>query len=131
MSMSGFFNATFFDQAVLGITPILLAALAGTLSERVGLFNIALEGQMLVGAFAAIAGSHFGSPCRPACRRHQRRRRILRPARSGQRALARQRYRDRHQPESARGRASRPFCCAPCSASAARSAILRCRVSLA
>jgi simple sugar transport system permease protein len=54
-----FFNATFFDQAVLGITPILLAALAGTLSERVGLFNIALEGQMLVGAFAAVAGSHF------------------------------------------------------------------------
>jgi general nucleoside transport system permease protein len=55
-----FFNATFFDQAVLGITPILLAALAGTLSERVGLFNIALEGQMLIGAFAAVAGSHFG-----------------------------------------------------------------------
>jgi ABC-type uncharacterized transport system permease subunit len=54
-----FFNATFFDQAVLGITPILLAALAGSLSERVGLFNIALEGQMLVGAFAAVAGSHF------------------------------------------------------------------------
>jgi len=57
---AAFFNATFFDQAVLGITPILLAALAGTLSERVGLFNIALEGQMLVGAFAAVAGSHFG-----------------------------------------------------------------------
>ena len=57
---SAFFNATFFDQAVLGLTPILLAAMAGTLSERVGLFNIALEGQMLIGAFAAIAGSHFG-----------------------------------------------------------------------
>jgi simple sugar transport system permease protein len=55
-----FFNATFFDQAVLGITPILLAALAGVLAERVGLFNIALEGEMLVGAFAAVAGSHFG-----------------------------------------------------------------------
>jgi ABC-type uncharacterized transport system permease subunit len=54
-----FFSPAFFDQAVLGITPILLAALAGTLSERVGLFNIALEGQMLVGAFAAVAGSHF------------------------------------------------------------------------
>jgi ABC-type uncharacterized transport system permease subunit len=60
IAMNGsFFNAVFFEQAVLGITPILLAALAGTLSERVGLFNIALEGQMLVGAFAAIAGSHF------------------------------------------------------------------------
>jgi len=57
--MSGFFNAAFFDQAVLGITPILLAALAGTLSERVGLFNIALEGKMLVGAFAAVAGSYL------------------------------------------------------------------------
>jgi general nucleoside transport system permease protein len=59
-AMSGsFLNAAFFDQAVLGITPVLLAALAGALSERVGLFNIALEGQMLVGAFAAVAGSHF------------------------------------------------------------------------
>jgi ABC-type uncharacterized transport system permease subunit len=57
--MSGFFNAVFFDQAVIGITPILLAALAGTLSERVGLFNIALEGKMLVGAFAAVAGSYL------------------------------------------------------------------------
>ncbi|MEI9984710.1 MAG: ABC transporter permease [Aliidongia sp.] len=57
--MGSLLNAAFFDQAVLGVTPILFAALAGTLSERVGLFNIALEGQMLVGAFAAIAGSHF------------------------------------------------------------------------
>ena len=58
--MTGFFlSSVFFDQAVLGITPILLAALAGAMSERVGLFNIALEGQMLVGAFAAVAGSYF------------------------------------------------------------------------
>jgi len=28
-----FLNAAFFDQAMLGVTPILLAALAGTLSE--------------------------------------------------------------------------------------------------
>ncbi len=57
--IASMFNAAFFDQAMLGITPILLAALAGTLSERVGLFNIALEGQMLIGAFAAVAGNHF------------------------------------------------------------------------
>ncbi len=57
---SSFFSVEFFDQVVLGITPILLAALAGTLSQAVGLFNIALEGQMLVGAFAAVAGAHFG-----------------------------------------------------------------------
>jgi ABC-type uncharacterized transport system permease subunit len=56
---NAFFTVDFFDQVVLGITPILLAALAGTLSQRVGLFNIALEGQMLVGAFAAVAGAHF------------------------------------------------------------------------
>lgn len=35
-------------------TPILLAALAGLLSYHVGLINIALEGLMLVGAFAAV-----------------------------------------------------------------------------
>ncbi len=58
--MNGIFvNAAFFDQAMLGIAPILLAAMAGTISERVGLFNIALEGQMLVGAFAAVAGDHL------------------------------------------------------------------------
>lgn len=57
--MIGFFNEAFFDQGMLGITPILLAALAGTLCERVGLFNIALEGKMLVGAFGAVAGSHL------------------------------------------------------------------------
>ena len=36
------------------------AALAGVLCGRVGVFNLALEGQMLVGAFAAIVGSYFG-----------------------------------------------------------------------
>jgi ABC-type uncharacterized transport system permease subunit len=56
---AGFVNAAFFDQAVLGITPVLFAALGGALSERVGLFNIALEGQMLVGAFAAVAIDHL------------------------------------------------------------------------
>jgi simple sugar transport system permease protein len=39
------------------MTPVLLAALAGALCERVGLFNVALEGMMLVGAFASIAAA--------------------------------------------------------------------------
>src|SRR6185295_2971646 len=47
------------QSAVQAITPILLAALAGVLCGRVGVFNMALEGQMLIGAFAAIVGSYF------------------------------------------------------------------------
>lgn len=34
-------------------TPISMAAMAGILSERSGIFNIALEGKMLIGAFTA------------------------------------------------------------------------------
>jgi general nucleoside transport system permease protein len=49
-----------FQSAAQSITPILLAALAGVLCGRAGVFNLALEGQMLVGCFAAVAGSYFG-----------------------------------------------------------------------
>ena len=45
------------------MTPVLLAAMVGALCERAGVFNIALEGKMLVGAFVAVATSvAFGSP---------------------------------------------------------------------
>lgn len=38
-------------------TPLMLGAMAGILSERSGMFNIALEGKMLVGALMAVIGS--------------------------------------------------------------------------
>lgn len=44
-------------------TPIAFAALGGVLSERSGVFNVALEGFILMGAFGAAFGTfHTGSP---------------------------------------------------------------------
>lgn len=37
--------------------PVLFAALGGLFTDRVNIFNVGLEGMMLVGAFAAVAGS--------------------------------------------------------------------------
>jgi ABC-type uncharacterized transport system permease subunit len=45
------------------VSPILLAGLGGILSERVGIFNVGLEGLMLGGAFFAVAGTYWtGNP---------------------------------------------------------------------
>jgi len=57
--MNVIFTPFLFQSAMQAITPILLASLAGVLCGRVGVFNLALESQMLVGAFAAIVGSYF------------------------------------------------------------------------
>jgi len=57
--IASLFTPFLFQSAAQAITPILLAALAGALCGRAGVFNLALEGQMLVGAFAAIVGSYF------------------------------------------------------------------------
>lgn len=44
---------------ITGATPILLAALGGTMTYYAGIFNIAMEGMMLWGAFFAVIGSYF------------------------------------------------------------------------
>jgi general nucleoside transport system permease protein len=56
-------DASFFASVPRFVTPLLLAGLGGALCERAGVFNIGLEGMMLTGAFAAVAGAYFaGSP---------------------------------------------------------------------
>jgi simple sugar transport system permease protein len=45
--------------ALAATTPILLAALGGAFTFRSGLFNIAMEGMLLVGAFFAVVGGFW------------------------------------------------------------------------
>lgn len=44
---------------ISGAVPILLAALGGTYTFYAGIFNIAMEGMMLSGAFFAVLGSYY------------------------------------------------------------------------
>jgi simple sugar transport system permease protein len=55
----GLFDADLLSATMRVSTPVLLAALGGLMSMRAGTFNLALEGQMLVGAFFAIAAAQF------------------------------------------------------------------------
>ncbi len=57
--MASIFDVLLFHSTIQAVTPILLAALAGLICERAGVFTIAQEGLMLGGAFAAVAGSWF------------------------------------------------------------------------
>jgi ABC-type uncharacterized transport system permease subunit len=57
MNLPGMLQST-----LTAATPLTLGAMAGILCERVGIINIAIEGMMLSGAFAAVAfASLFGS----------------------------------------------------------------------
>jgi ABC-type uncharacterized transport system permease subunit len=47
------------SSMVVMAVPLLLAALGELIAERAGVINIGLEGLLLVGAFAAMAGSYF------------------------------------------------------------------------
>ena len=53
------FDVTLLNSIFRFVTPILLAALGGLICERVGVFNIALEGLLLTGAFAAVVASFY------------------------------------------------------------------------
>ena len=53
------FDAALLDSVIRAMIPILLAALGGMICERAGVFQIAMEGMMLAGAFAAVAGSYL------------------------------------------------------------------------
>ncbi|MBO0751550.1 MAG: ABC transporter permease, partial [Bradyrhizobiaceae bacterium] len=56
-------DPSFFASLPRFVTPLLLAALGGAICARAGVFNVALEGMMLTGAFAAVAGAYLaGSP---------------------------------------------------------------------
>ena len=52
-----------FGSTIRMSIPLLFAAMAGVISERSGVINIALEGFVLIGAFFAAVGAHsLGSP---------------------------------------------------------------------
>lgn len=53
--MSGILSINLIVSGIYLSTPLLLAAFGGLLSERAGVINIALEGQMLFGAFGGVA----------------------------------------------------------------------------
>ena len=53
------FSLNTLAAAIRMATPIALAAMGGTFSERSGVINIGLEGMILTGAFAGVAGSYY------------------------------------------------------------------------
>jgi len=50
---------SFLSAALRTATPIALATLACTISERAGVINIGIEGIMIASAFAGAAGAYF------------------------------------------------------------------------
>ncbi|NOV04571.1 ABC transporter permease [Paenibacillus planticolens] len=57
--MQHLLDVSLFNSMIRMVAPILLAALGGAICSRVGLFNVGLEGFVLVGAFSAIVGNFY------------------------------------------------------------------------
>jgi general nucleoside transport system permease protein len=57
--VSEIFDLGLIGSAIRLTSPILLAALGGLFTDRAGMFNISLEGQMLVAAFFGVAGLYW------------------------------------------------------------------------
>ena len=55
--LADLFDPAFTDSVARIAVPILLASLGGAICHRAGVFNIALEGFILMGAFAAVLGT--------------------------------------------------------------------------
>ncbi|GAB6087824.1 ABC transporter permease [Alkaliphilus crotonatoxidans] len=61
--MNNIINLSLIYATLRAATPLIITAIGGLLSERAGIVNIALEGKMLIGAFAAVVVSYFtGNP---------------------------------------------------------------------
>jgi len=57
--LTSLLSLAFLAQVLRITVPYALAALGGVMSERSGVINIALEGKLLVGAFAGTIGAHY------------------------------------------------------------------------
>ena len=59
-------------------TPVLLISIGGMFVLKANIFNLALEGFALMGAFAAVAGAHFSGSAHGAHQKrpHRRDRRV-------------------------------------------------------
>lgn len=61
MNWAALFDPSVFEAMLRIATPIMLAAIGGALTHHAGIFNIALEGMMLVGAFTSVVVSYYTS----------------------------------------------------------------------
>lgn len=57
--ISDIFNISLIAATIRTTTPILLVGLGGAFTTKSGIFNVSLEGQMLMAAFFAVVGSYY------------------------------------------------------------------------